>query len=83
MTSKQSLTPTADIEAPLFYNLTQTAERLHCSVRTVRRLIAAGRLGYSQEKKGGVIRVSARDIAAYYEASRSGPAISRRSARAA
>jgi hypothetical protein len=38
----------------------------------------SGRLGYSQEVPGGVIRISDADIAAYYEASRIGPAIPRR-----
>jgi excisionase family DNA binding protein len=75
--TKQSPTPTADVSVE-FYNLPQVAKLLHCSVRTVRRYLADGRLGYSQEKKGGVIRVSAADVAAYYEASRRGPAIQRR-----
>lgn len=67
-----------------YLSLPQVASELKCSVRTVRRYLADGRLGYSQEKKGGVIRVSREDIAAYYQASRRGPAVSRRrTARAA
>lgn len=67
-----------------YLSLPQVAAELKCSVRTVRRYLADGRLGYSQEKKGGVIRVSREDIAAYYQASRRGPAVSRRrTARAA
>lgn len=61
-----------------YLSLRQVAKELHCSVRTVRRYLANGSLGYSQEKKGGVIRVSRDDIAAYYQASRRGPAVSRR-----
>ncbi|MGW1135000.1 helix-turn-helix domain-containing protein [Streptomyces griseoluteus] len=72
---------TADTGIPQFYDLREVAVILKCSVRTVRRLLADGRLGYSQERKGGVIRVSAQDIAAYYEASRIGPAVSRRTRR--
>ncbi|WP_030169134.1 helix-turn-helix domain-containing protein [Streptomyces sp. NRRL S-813] len=76
----QSPSPlTADNGAPRFYDLREVAQILKCSVRTVRRLLADGRLGYSQERKGGVIRVSAQDIADYYEASRIGPAVSHRS----
>jgi excisionase family DNA binding protein len=67
-----------------YLSLPQVAAELKCSVRTVRRYLKEGRLGYSQEKKGGVIRVSREDIAAYYQASRRGPAVPRRrSARAA
>jgi excisionase family DNA binding protein len=67
-----------------YLSLPQVAAELKCSVRTVRRYLKEGRLGYSQEKKGGVIRVSREDIAAYYQASRRGPAVARRrSARAA
>jgi excisionase family DNA binding protein len=69
---------TEDGGGPQYYSLPQVAAKLKCSVRTVRRLLADGRLGYSQEKKGGVIRVSDADIAAYYDASRIGPAVSRR-----
>lgn len=61
-----------------YLNLRQVARELQCSVRTVRRYLANGSLGYSQEKKGGVIRVSRDDIAAYYQASRRGPAVSHR-----
>lgn len=61
-----------------YLNLPQVAAELKCSVRTVRRYLANGRLGYSQEIKGGAIRVSREDIAAFYNASRRGPAISRR-----
>jgi excisionase family DNA binding protein len=67
-----------------YLDLKGVAKELQCSVRTVRRYLKEGRLGYSQEKKGGVIRVSREDIAAYYQASRRGPVVSRRrSARAA
>jgi hypothetical protein len=55
----------------------ETALILKCSTRTVHRLMKAGRLGYSQEVPGGVIRVSDADIAAYYEASRVGPVVAR------
>ncbi len=76
MNTTQSPAPTtADIGGPRYHDLRQVAAILKCSVRTVRRLLADGRLGYSQEKKGGVIRVSDADIAAYYEASRIGPAV--------
>lgn len=82
MNTTQSPAPTtADLNGPQYYNLAQVAAKLHCSVRTVRRLVADGRLGYSQEKKGGVIRVSDDDIAAYYQASRVGPRITHRSRR--
>jgi hypothetical protein len=70
----QSPTPlTADTGAPQFYDLPEVASILKCSVRTVRRYLASGRLGYSQEKPYAVIRVSAQDIADYYQASRIGP----------
>lgn len=69
---------TADNGGPQYHDLREVASKLKCSVRTVRRLLADGRLGYSQEKKGGVIRVSDADIAAYYEATRIGPAITHR-----
>lgn len=73
--------PTTEDGGPQYYSLPQVAAKLKCSVRTVRRLLADGRLGYSQEKKGGVIRVSDTDIAAYYEASRIGPAVPQQSRR--
>lgn len=67
-----------------FLSLKQVAAELKCSVRTVRRYLANGRLGYSQDAKGGVIRVSRADLDAYYHATRRGPALSRRrTARAA
>lgn len=66
-----------------YLSLREVAGELKCSVRTVRRYIANGRLGYSQETKGALIRVSRADLDAYYQASRRGPAISRRGARAA
>lgn len=66
-----------------YLNLRQVAAELQCSVRTVRRYLANGRLGYSQEMKGGVIRVSRADIAAYYQASRRGPAVRRGASRTA
>jgi excisionase family DNA binding protein len=72
---------TADNGGPQYYDLREVAQILKCSVRTVRRYLASGRLGYSQEVKGGVIRVSEADIAAYYEASRMGPAIAHRTRR--
>jgi excisionase family DNA binding protein len=72
---------TVDIDGPRYYDLREVASILKCSVRTVRRLLADGRLGYSQEKKGGVIRVSDADISAYYEASRIGPVVAHRSRR--
>ncbi|MFE2710522.1 helix-turn-helix domain-containing protein [Streptomyces mirabilis] len=64
---------TVDIDGPRYYDLREVASILKCSVRTVRRLLADGRLGYSQEKPYAVIRVSAQDIADYYQASRIGP----------
>jgi len=70
--------PTAADSAEQYLSLPQVALELKCSVRTVRRYIASGSLGYSQEKPGGVIRVNRDDIAAYYAASRKGPAIPRR-----
>ncbi len=73
---------TADNSAPQYLNLQQVAKELHCSVTTVRRLIKDERLGYSQEKKGGIIRVSRGDIAAYYEASRRGPSTGKHQASA-
>jgi excisionase family DNA binding protein len=78
--SKQSSrTPTrpADLNAP-FFDVRETAWILKCSFNTVRRLMEEGRLGYSQDKKGGAIRISRQDIDAYYNASRSGPPIPRR-----
>lgn len=78
MNTKQSPTPAADISALEFYSLPQVAAILHVSVRTVRRYIASGLLGCSQEKPGAAIRVSAEDIAAYYAATRRGPASRRR-----
>lgn len=66
---------TVDIASRQYLKLPDVAKELGCSVRTVRRLMKAGRLGYSQEVPGGVIRVSREDIAAYYAASRRGPAI--------
>jgi excisionase family DNA binding protein len=66
------------VDSTDYLSLRQVASELKCSVRTVRRYLANGSLGYSQEKKGGVIRVSREDIAAYYQASRRGPAVSRR-----
>lgn len=80
MPTKQSpRTPTkpADLNAP-FFDVRETAWLLKCSVPTVRRLISENRLGYSQDKKGGAIRVSRQDIDAYYQASRSGPPAPRR-----
>ncbi|MFI7294034.1 helix-turn-helix domain-containing protein [Streptomyces sp. NPDC050121] len=72
------------VDTPSEYlSLRQVAAELKCSVRTVRRYLANGRLGYSQEIKGGVIRVSRADLAAYYQASRRGPAVSRRRTAAA
>ena len=78
-TTQSPLAPAAvDIASRQYLKLPEVAVELGCSVRTVRRLLKAGRLGYSQEVPGGVIRVSRQDIAAYYEASRIGPPISRR-----
>ncbi|MGW0583585.1 helix-turn-helix domain-containing protein, partial [Streptomyces sp. NPDC002920] len=51
-----------------YLSLREVAAELKCSVRTVRRYLASGRLGYSQEMKGGLIRVSRADLAAYYQA---------------
>jgi excisionase family DNA binding protein len=43
---------------------------LDCSVDTVRRYIAAGRLPCSQHTKGSAIRVSRADLDTYHEATR-------------
>lgn len=67
----------ADLDAP-YFDVRETAWMLKCSVNTVRRLIAESRIGYSQDKKGGAIRVSRQDIDAYYNASRNGPPVPRR-----
>lgn len=80
MATKQSArTPTkpADLDAP-FFNVRETAWLLKCSWNTVRRMLAEGRLGYSQDEKGGAIRISRKDIDAYYDASRIGPRIAHR-----
>lgn len=72
MPTKQSpRTPTRprDLNAP-FFNLREVAWLLDCSVPTVRRYIAAGRLPCSQHVKGGSIRVSRADLDAYHEATR-------------
>jgi excisionase family DNA binding protein len=68
---------TAAVTALRYHSVRETAAILKCSVRTVHRLMKAGRLGYSQEVPGGVIRISDTDIAAYYDASRIGPAVPR------
>ncbi|MGP4008156.1 hypothetical protein [Streptomyces sp. 4N124] len=39
----------------------------------MRRRLTAGRLGYSQERKGGVIVVSREDLARYYQSTRARP----------
>lgn len=71
-------TPTAaNVTSLRYHSVRETAEILKCSTRTVHRLMKAGRLGYSQEVPGGVIRISDTDIAAYYDASRIGPTVSR------
>ncbi|MFG3127452.1 helix-turn-helix domain-containing protein [Streptomyces tendae] len=72
MPTKQSpRTPTRprDLNAP-FFNLREVAWLLDCSVPTVRRYIAAGRLPCSQHEKGSAIRVSRADLDAYHEATR-------------
>jgi len=74
-TSQSPQTPT--VTALRYHSVRETAAILKCSVRTVHRLLKAGRLGYSQEVPGGVIRISDTDIAAYYEASRIGPTVPR------
>jgi len=78
-TKQSPRTPTqpADLDAP-FFSIPEVAWLLKCSYATVLRLIKNDRLGASQDQKGGAIRVSREDIAAYYEASRIGPAIPRR-----
>jgi predicted site-specific integrase-resolvase len=71
-------TPTAaNVTSLRYHSVRGTAEILKCSTRTVHRLMKAGRLGYSQEVPGGVIRISDTDIAAYYDASRIGPTVPR------
>lgn len=78
-TSQSPQTPAAvDVTSLRYRSVRETAAILKCSVRTMHRLMKSGRLGYSQEVPGGVIRISDADIAAYYEASRIGPAIPRR-----
>lgn len=76
MATPQTPTP-ADVTALRYHSVRETAAILKCSVRTVHRLLKGGRLGYSQEVPGGVIRISDADIAAYYQASRSGPTVPR------
>jgi excisionase family DNA binding protein len=80
-TTQSPRTPTRprDLNAP-FFNLREVAWLLDCSVPTVRRYIAAGRLPCSQHTKGGTIRVSQDDLQAYHEATRI-VALPRRSAR--
>ncbi|MFJ5306139.1 helix-turn-helix domain-containing protein [Streptomyces sp. NPDC088350] len=67
----RSATPTrpADFNAP-YFDVREVAWLMKCSVRTVRRRLAAGRLAYSQEAKGGLILISQEDLARYYEANR-------------
>ncbi|MFD9192930.1 helix-turn-helix domain-containing protein [Streptomyces phaeochromogenes] len=75
-TTQSPRTPTkpADLDAP-FFNVRETAWLLKCSWNTVRRMLSDGRLGYSQDEKGGAIRISRTDIDAYYNASRIGPRV--------
>jgi excisionase family DNA binding protein len=70
-TKQSPRTPTqpADLNAP-FFSVPEVAWLLKCSVDTVRRRIRSGRLGASQDKKGGVILVSRSDLDAYHEATR-------------
>jgi excisionase family DNA binding protein len=75
-----------DLNAPFFSPL-EAAWLLKCSYDTVLRAIWSGRLGASQDEKGGAIRISREDLDAYYAKTRIGPPIRRtsprRSARAA
>lgn len=87
MPSKQSpRTPIKpeDLDAP-FFSAVEAAWLLKCSYDTVMRAIRSGRLGASQDEKGGAIRISRQDLDAYYNNTRSGPPIraSRRRALAA
>ncbi|MEU9323279.1 helix-turn-helix domain-containing protein [Streptomyces canus] len=70
-TPQSPRTPTqpADLNAP-FFDLREVAWLMKCSVDTVRREIAAGRLPCSQRTKGSKIRVSRADLDAYHEATR-------------
>ena len=77
MASKPIPTKPADLNAP-YFDVRETAWLLKCSYDTVLRAIRGGRLGASQDQKGGAIRVSREDIDAYYNATRSGPPIPRR-----
>lgn len=61
-----------DLNAP-FFSVLEVAWLLKCSYDTVRRLIRNGRLGASQDGKGGAIIVSREDLDAYYAASRVTP----------
>lgn len=87
MPSKQSpRTPIKpeDLDAP-FFSVLEAAWLLKCSYDTVMRAIRSGRLGASQDEKGGAIRISRQDLDAYYAGTRIGPPIraSRRRALAA
>ncbi|WP_328746374.1 helix-turn-helix domain-containing protein [Streptomyces sp. NBC_00285] len=59
----------ADLNAP-YFDVREVAWLMKCSVRTVRRRLAAGRLAHSQEAKGGLVLISREDLARYYEANR-------------
>ena len=70
-TTQSPRTPTEprDLNAP-FFKIPEVAWILGCSVDTVRRRIRTGRLGASQDIKGGIILVSRADLDAYHEANR-------------
>lgn len=61
-----------DPNAP-FFNVREVAGLLHCSVRTVRRMIAAGYPHSQRAGKGGTILVSREDLTHYYAATRVDP----------
>lgn len=63
-----------DLSAP-FFSPVEAAWILKCSYDTVMRAIRSGRLGASQDEKGGAIRISREDLDAYYAGTRSGPPI--------
>jgi excisionase family DNA binding protein len=62
----------AELSAP-FFSVCETAWLMHCSVSTVRRRMASGLLGFSQEAKGGTVLVSRQDLDGYYERTRVPP----------
>lgn len=75
--SPRTPTKPLDMDAP-YFSVLEVAWLLHCSFNTVRRMLADGRLAYSQREKGGTILVSREDLDAYHNAHRVGPPPPRR-----